>query len=141
MGALILLAKKMNCYIHRDLSSVGICKSCGRGLCPECATEVGEGLSCPGRCEPRVQILNTMIERNAQIITTTNRSFKSAAFFSITMGAAFFIFGAYLYSSHSGFSAYFLMVLGALYAIYGFLRLRRGNHYPVDATDDKTKNG
>jgi hypothetical protein len=27
----------MRCFYHHDKEAVGSCKSCGKGLCPECA--------------------------------------------------------------------------------------------------------
>ena len=41
----------MHCFYHQDLNAVGLCKACMRGLCADCATEVPNGLACPGRCE------------------------------------------------------------------------------------------
>lgn len=33
----------MHCFNHDDRDAVDICKACGKGLCPECATDL------PGR--------------------------------------------------------------------------------------------
>src|SRR5262245_62948562 len=41
----------MRCFYHPDVGAVALCKSCNRGLCAGCATEVPNGLACPGRCE------------------------------------------------------------------------------------------
>ena len=82
-----------------------------------------------------------MIEKNAQIISTSNQSFKASALFSLVMGAAFVLFGVSQYSSVSGFLPYFLMVLGSLFLINGLLRLRRSARFPVDHPDETTKNG
>lgn len=41
----------MKCYYHRDADAVGVCKSCQRGVCGDCATEVQDGIACLNRCE------------------------------------------------------------------------------------------
>jgi hypothetical protein len=57
----------MNCYRHQSLSAVGTCKTCNKGLCPDCAFDVGNGLACRGQCEAKVSELNQMWERSARI--------------------------------------------------------------------------
>ena len=57
----------MNCYRHPNISAVGICKTCFKAVCPECATDVGNGLACKGSCEEKVLELNEMWERSAKI--------------------------------------------------------------------------
>lgn len=66
----------MNCYTHHEKNAVGLYKSCGRGLCPECAVEVEDSLSCLNRCEDKVRILNRMVKENAQILSTSNKKSK-----------------------------------------------------------------
>jgi hypothetical protein len=36
----------MNCYVHTDISAVGVCVNCGRGVCAQCATAVGAKTYC-----------------------------------------------------------------------------------------------
>jgi hypothetical protein len=57
----------MNCYTHQSVSAIGLCKTCFRALCPECAVDVGNGLACRGECEQKVRELNQMWERSAKI--------------------------------------------------------------------------
>jgi hypothetical protein len=47
----------MNCYRHPDQPAVGICLVCGRGLCAECAVEIGPLIACRQRCETEVERL------------------------------------------------------------------------------------
>jgi hypothetical protein len=48
----------MNCYHHQDKAAIGICKSCMKGVCSECATEIGNGLACKNSCENEVMLIN-----------------------------------------------------------------------------------
>jgi hypothetical protein len=57
----------MNCYQHSHNHAVGLCKSCFKALCPECAADAGNGLACKGTCEVKVQEINEMWERSAKI--------------------------------------------------------------------------
>ena len=41
----------MRCFTHQDREAVALCRGCGRGVCSECAVDVGRGLACRGRCE------------------------------------------------------------------------------------------
>jgi len=45
----------MSCYVHREIASVGICKSCGKAVCPECAAAEAPALACATeQCADRV---------------------------------------------------------------------------------------
>lgn len=57
----------MNCYQHSPTPAVGICKTCFKAVCPECAVDVGDGLACKNSCEQNVQELNEMLARSAKI--------------------------------------------------------------------------
>src|SRR5262245_44541193 len=53
----------MRCFYHQDREAVGLCKSCARALCAECAVDQGTGLACRGRCEERARDLNELQDR------------------------------------------------------------------------------
>jgi len=36
----------MNCFYHPQTAAVGICKYCQKGLCTECAVDLGHGIGC-----------------------------------------------------------------------------------------------
>lgn len=46
----------MRCFYHPERNAVGICSSCHRGICDECAKEIGKSLACSGNCEEDVGI-------------------------------------------------------------------------------------
>jgi len=47
----------MNCFYHPNQEAIGTCKSCGKGLCAACATDLGKGLACRNRCEADAQAM------------------------------------------------------------------------------------
>ena len=46
---------------------MGSCKSCGKGLCPDCAADLGKGLACRGRCEADVTAVIELVDRNIKL--------------------------------------------------------------------------
>lgn len=52
----------MNCFYHQQVIAVGVCSSCGRGLCSECCTVVGKRLACRESCEGDVECFNKLRE-------------------------------------------------------------------------------
>src|ERR1043166_3474197 len=90
----------MRCFYHQDKDAVGSCKSCGKGLCSECAVDLGRGLACRGRCESDVQAVISLIDRNIQLQPTTTRLIQAGgsarvagSLFFLVTGAVFLIFG------------------------------------------------
>jgi len=63
----------MRCFYHQDREAVGTCKSCGKGLCPECAVDLGKGLACRGRCEADVAAVIQLVEQNVGFMDDTKR--------------------------------------------------------------------
>jgi hypothetical protein len=115
----------MHCYYHQDKEAVGSCKSCGKGLCPDCAADVGKGLACRGHCEEDVRAVVALIDRNiklspktAQILESSRKVRSSAATFNLIVGVVFIAWGL---SNMERFS--FIVILGACFFIYGVFGL------------------
>ena len=90
----------MHCFYHDHQEAVGTCKSCGKGLCRECAADLGKGLACRGHCEANAQEVIQLIDRNIRLATTGARTVQQgrgirmgAGIFHILMGGLFFNFG------------------------------------------------
>jgi hypothetical protein len=90
----------MRCFYHEEKEAVGSCKSCGKGVCRECAVDLTKGLACRGHCEDDAQALIQLIERNIQISSTSSNLVQqsrgvrlSAGFFHIIMGVLFVAWG------------------------------------------------
>jgi hypothetical protein len=90
----------MRCFYHEDKEAVGSCKSCGRGLCRECAVEFPKGLACRGHCEADAQAVIQLVDRSIQLSTTSSRTVQQgrgvrfgAGIFHIAIGVLFFFGG------------------------------------------------
>ena len=56
----------MECFYHEGATAVGSCRSCLKGLCRSCATELEGGLACAGRCEDMVRSVVATIQQSAR---------------------------------------------------------------------------
>ncbi|OQC67464.1 MAG: hypothetical protein BWX48_00702 [Verrucomicrobia bacterium ADurb.Bin006] len=63
----------MRCFYHQDKEAIGTCKSCGKGLCPECAVDLTKGLACRGHCEDHVRAVIELVDRNITLQPTAAR--------------------------------------------------------------------
>jgi hypothetical protein len=83
----------MECFRHPGAAAVGVCKSCGRGLCRACAAEVGTGLACRDRCEAEVADLNRIIARNKTADLKTSQAYAQTALYYGVAGGLLLIGG------------------------------------------------
>ena len=115
----------MHCFYHQQEEAVGSCKSCGKGLCSECAADLGKGLACRGRCEDDVRAVIELVERNIRLQPTTTRLIQAGGglrlagslFFLLT--GAVFLFRGLTSEREMQFSA----ILGFCFLSYGLFLL------------------
>src|SRR5687767_693572 len=119
----------MHCFIHNAVPAIGICKYCGKGLCPQCAADTGLGLACLGSCEERVETMGRMVAHNPRIMRTANAQNRSVALFGIIMGVLFLGIGGLAYTGGNNFAALSFGGMGLLFAGHGLVRLTT-NRYP-----------
>ncbi len=115
----------MRCFYHQDKEAVGSCRSCGKGLCSECALDLGKGLACRSRCEEDVRAVIQLVERNIKMEPAASRLIQAggsarlaAALFYLVCGGTFFFFG---FLNDERFI--FAMVLGGCLMAYGVFAL------------------
>src|SRR5262245_35664997 len=87
----------MKCFEHQDRDAVGVCKSCCKGVCSECAVDVGKGLACRDRCEDDARALTAVIDSNCQMVNAAPRQLRAtylaSAALCITLGVGFLAWG------------------------------------------------
>lgn len=108
----------MRCFYHQEKEAVGSCKSCGKGLCVECAADLGKGLACRGRCEADVSAVNAYVDRN---VATGGGYRAGSALFLLVAGAACIAFGL-----TSERPIPLVTVLGGCFVAYGVFQLLWG---------------
>ena len=115
----------MKCFNHEEISAVGICKHCNKGICPICLTDTGDGLACIGHCTDEVVAINKMIEHNKKIIKETPGGWTSSALLYLGMGAIMLITNyVYIKKVNVLFTG-----MGVLMVGYGIYILIKGKDY------------
>ena len=121
----------MKCFFHQDRDAVGICKSCERGVCPECAVDLGKGLACRGRCEEDARKIIAALEinvRTAPAGITMLRQNRSAR---LQFALFFLVFGMMLFAWGFSSSMDLSVALGGLFCLFGILSLVRAKRIPT----------
>jgi hypothetical protein len=115
----------MRCYYHQDREAVGSCKSCGKGLCPDCAVDLAKGLACRGHCEEDARALIQLIDHNNKMQPTASRLIQAGgsarmagSLFFLASGAVFLIYGL-----TSEREMTFVTILGVCFLAYGLFVL------------------
>ena len=104
----------MRCFNHSEIRAVGLCKHCYKGLCHECASDLGFGLACRDLHEQQVTSVKAMVER-ATRLQTVNRSNKYLTpIFFLVLGS---FFAGYDLYADLGFG--YGLWIGGLFIAYG----------------------
>jgi len=114
----------MKCFYHAESDAVGTCKYCHKGICKQCAKDIGIGIVCnhDAVCETRAIEINNVVDRNVKF--SKNRSFVAlyAVFFFI-LGAFFIYHAATL--QHVGFAATLHYYVGAFLVVFSLMFFAR----------------
>ena len=76
----------MQCFNHPEKAAIGICKACNKGLCAECASDLGHGLACRGIHEQKVEALQALFKQSVRIYAAAPRARWFGPLFFLTMG-------------------------------------------------------
>lgn len=96
------------------------------------ATEVENGLACKDRCEERVNLLNSIIDRNARILTVSNTQLLRNTIFTIVVGTMFCLLGFYMGMGDRTMGVLF-GVLGVVFVLRGIFGYTRSTRFPEPA--------
>ncbi len=102
----------MKCYNHHDSDAVGICKNCNKGICPECLTEIPNGIACTETCVDEVTLLNELISKNVRAKNLAVGSYMRYALLYGLMGIVFLIYGLL-----DGKDLIFIEIMGVLFLL------------------------
>jgi len=101
----------MRCFYHPDVDAVGICKNCGRGLCPQSLAEVENGLACKGRCEALAEAINALVTRNQRAMA---RPRSVGLFILVLLGLALVAMGIQIAAADIGLAGLFIAAGGSV---------------------------
>ena len=96
----------MNCFNHLDVPAVGICKACQKGLCMECAVDLGHGIACKNHRED--------VEKLVSIQADNMRALQNAE--ALVRALPGILLGIFLILIGNSFGTYdlFLILIGAV---------------------------
>lgn len=115
----------MKCY-YSNTDAIGACKSCGRGLSREFATEYPKGLACKGRCEADVQAIIAMIDCSTKVAATSASLVRSNATTVLAAGTFYIICGGLFLYAHQDMPGFTLgLYLGGVFICYGLYTIFR----------------
>jgi hypothetical protein len=113
----------MRCFYHQTNEAVGLCRHCGRGLCPDCAADTTGGLACKGNHEDQVQRVAEMVARNVSTVGTPGLAQYLTTIALALIAVGFLGFGAF--SIRDGeTSGWLLILLGVVLSLSTLNNLR-----------------
>jgi hypothetical protein len=127
----------MRCFNHPDIEAVGVCKVCQKGLCHDCAADLGHSIVCKGRHEAQAQAIQSLLLRSRRIQKTAGRAKYVTPVFFACMGAIFVAFGLRDTSAASNFVLYLGIVVIAFAAAMLVVNRRAHGAANHDAADQE----
>jgi len=107
----------MNCFNHPSIPAIGMCKHCNKGLCADCASDLGHGLACRDKHEQEVEGIQVLM-RYAFRMQAIQRKFlpffNYTPFLGVFAGLLFLVQGLYSKTHPSDF----LAILGTGLLVY-----------------------
>ncbi len=98
---------------------------CSKGLCPDCAADLGLGLACKGVHENDLSAIDNLISRNIRVATVNRWGKYTMPVFFVLMGGVLFAQGV-----RAAETPPFAEILGGVFVVLGlwvaFLNLRVG---------------
>ena len=111
----------MKCYSHQDIDAIAICKNCHRGLCEDCASNVGNGQACRNRCEDEVEFINKLLFKyDSEAIKRANILLRNVIYLTL-IGLTFIFAGSFIYLKYVEISHFLMsMSIGLWYIFAAF---------------------
>jgi hypothetical protein len=127
----------MECFYHEGATAVGSCRSCLRGLCRGCATELEGGLACAGRCESMVRSVVATIQQSVRYQGVSAGLLRSARGLWIGLTAVAALVGLFVIAWGLSLPTYReIAALGIPFLVLAFLSARLARNVANPPTQD-----
>lgn len=110
----------MRCFAHQEVEAVGLCKVCGKGLCPKCARQDCGWLHCGDECARFSSEIRASVLRAKVFPQVRRKALGSVALASLGIGLVM-LGGAFLAGKGDNFV--FLAALGIVFLSLGIVAL------------------
>lgn len=119
----------MKCFYHEQRDAVALCKSCHRGLCPDCVSDVPPGVACREKCEDEVRAVNCMLEQGKRSFRANRKLLRSAAVVPFVFGVVFLGWGGVLIKDSNNGSAIVPLGIGILMLFWAITTFRNARNF------------
>ena len=111
----------MNCFNHQQVSAIGICKFCQKGLCMECAIDLGHGIACKNHRE-EVEMLNTIQAYSKRAVQNTGRLYTQTSMVFLFLGIVAILGGIFMgtYGSVLIFLGIGICLASVVYSVFAY---------------------
>ena len=114
----------MRCFVHHEVEAVGTCRACNKGICRECASDLGHSICCRGNCEEKAKLLHSQVAQGSIALRTQRRNRFFGPIFFLVIGAALLIWGS------DGSTALNLgTVMGGAFIVFGGILAAMSQRY------------
>ncbi len=116
----------MKCFNHAQTDATGICKVCGKGICPACTITREFAVCCSESCANEAVELREMMQRGKRVYSVGGRG-KRVATQPIVMAVVglFFVIAGIAFSFVNAPLAYFIGSAGVVFICLGWFTYRR----------------
>ena len=127
----------MECFYHEGATAVGSCRSCLKGLCRNCATELEGGLACADRCESMVRSVVATIQQSARYQGVSTGLLRSARGLWIGLTAVAALVGLFVIAWGLSLPTFReIAILGIPFLALAFLSARLARNVGRSAAQD-----
>jgi hypothetical protein len=122
----------MHCYRHQQRDAVGVCRNCGKAVCPLCCMDTGPAVACSADCveqERQARQLHMRLRQSLGI--GTNLGVRPAVMAYILFGLILLGIGAYVSFSRPGID---YLTLGMSAAFFGMAAINYRRHRGICST-------
>ena len=112
----------MVCYNDPSEQACGTCKNCCKGLCKQCATDLGDGLACNATCVDNVVKVNTLIYKNVRTNIHTSNKYNVIGILYTVLGGLMIGLNLLIFKK----TDVFLIAFGVFFLVYGIYTISRG---------------
>lgn len=115
----------MECFTHTSSQAVGICKTCGKAVCRNCAKDAGMFITCSDTCEKEAADVHEMNQRGKKIYGIgVPKKIASGVIMWFLFAALFGGFGIFqTIKNHQ--PDWFLLLFGVVSLFIGILAYKR----------------
>jgi hypothetical protein len=107
----------MKCYQHRINDAVGVCKSCGKAVCPDCAVDLGFAITCPGACEETARAYHKRHTHSIAVYQEQRKMRYIAPSFCTVLGILHLVYG---YVENCPLNS-FTVISGLFFLVFGLV--------------------